>query len=379
MFDSTKVINGMKNLIGFRNHYDLTEIPTLDVDLTTSESGEYIQDKHPALRLDILKSIIPENRDFEQFLTEKRDSAIVELLGDICSQKRYGEYARKTLVNQNLIDRYGWLKDTIINQNRFVGVKFRLKQSVGISAVIKKIGIQVTEPQILKLYVYHSSKMEAVTTIDLQIGQGVQWNWKEVELQLSAETKDIQGGVYIIGYYQSDLVGQAINYSGLHWITGPCATCDGGISSDKYRNVSKYLELRPIYVPANSLNGTHMFDLDDSFELLTENFGLNFNLSIECDLSDFFIEHRFSMKKALGLKLSHILLKEIMFTQNINYIEENLRSLIIRDLEGDKETNYVNIADQLAMEIKAVNFDHSKLSEACLPCNSKRGVNYGVA
>lgn len=379
MFDSTKVIDGMKHLIGFRDHYDLTEIPALDIDLTTSESGEFIQDKHPALRLDILKSIIPENRDFEQFLTEKRNSAIVELLGDICSQKKYEEYAKGTISNQNLIDRYGWLKDTIVNQSRFVGIKFRLKQSVGLSVVIKKIGIQVTEPQTLRLYVYHSSQMEAVTTIDLLIGQGVQWNWKEVELKLEAQTENIQGGVWIIGYYQNDLVGQAISYSGLNWITGPCSTCDGGVSSDKYRNISKYLELRPIYVPANSLNGIEMFDLDDSFEMLTDNFGLNFNLSIECDLTNFFIEHRYSLKKALGLKLAHILLKEIMFTQNINYIEENLRSLIIRDLEGDKETNYINIADQLANEIKAVNFDHSKLSEACLPCNSKRGVNYGVA
>lgn len=379
MFDSVKLIDGIKNVIGFRNHYDLSEIPALDVDLTTSESGEFIQDKHPALRLDILKSIIPENRDFEEFLTEKRNSAIIELIGDICSQKKYEQYARQTIVNENLIDRYGWLKDTIINQGRFVGVKFRLKQSIGLNAVIKKIGIQVTQPQTLKLYVYHSSKMEAVTTIDLVIGQGVQWNWKEVELKLSAETKDIQGGVWIVGYYQDELVGQAITYSGLNWNTGPCSTCDGGISADKFRRVTKYMSLTPIYVPANSLNGIDMFDLDDSFEVLTENFGLNFNVSVECDLTDFFIEHRFSLKKALGLKLSHILLKEIMFTSNINYIEENLRSLIIRDLEGDKETNYVNIADQLANEIKAVNFDHSRLSEACLPCNSNRGVNYGVA
>ena len=52
--------------------------------------------------------------------------------------------------------------------------------------------------------------------------------------------------------------------------------------------------------------------------------------------------------------------------------------MIIRDLEGDKDTNYINIVDQLKDEIKAINFDHSKLSQPCLPCKNSNAPIYGV-
>lgn len=383
MFTSAKAIAKIKNVVGWKNHYDTSEVPALNPLLNVSESSEYFQDFHPAMRLDIIKGCIPSNWTLDDYLKEKREIGVTQLLGEIVSQKQYEQYAKKTLASNTLIDRYGWYNDTILNNGRFVGFRIKTKLSTGLTSVIKKIGIQVTAPQSLDLYVYHSSKMDVISTITMTIANGVEWNWKEENLSLIAEDETLVGGEWIIGYYQDDLVGQAITYKGLNWLNGPCATCDGGQSIEHWRNLQKYMQLIPFYVPGanlpTGLNARKMFDLNDCINVLDTNWGMNFNVTVECDLTDFFIDHRLSLKKGLALKVVSLVLKDIQFSQQINYIEESLRSLIIRDLEGDKDTNYVNIADQLAMEIKAINFDHSKKSAYCLPCNSAKGVNYGVA
>lgn len=379
MYTNSVVTNCFKSLIGWKQHYDTSEI-LIDSLLTVSDSNEYFQDFHPALRLDLIKSILPQNRTLDSYLEEKRDTAIVQLLSDVTSEKQYDKYARKTLIDAKpIIDKYGWINDIIINEGRFVGFKIKTKLSTGLRNVIKSIGIQVTQTQTLKMYLYHSSKMDAIETFDIVVGGAVQWNWSDVDINLDAITKDIVGGVWIVGYYQDDLVGQAIGYTELNWINGPCSTCDGGYRLNAWRETTKFIQIIPIYVPAPSLNGIQMFDLNDSMEVLNNNFGMNLRISAECDLSQFFCENRFSLKKALGLKLSYLVLKDIQFSQQINYIEESLKHMIIRDLEGDKDTNYINIVDQYLNEIKAVNFDHSAKDYYCLPCDNNKGVSYDVA
>ena len=55
MIKSKKIEECFKGLIGWRNHYDATEIPDLPVGLNASSSNQFFQDIHPALRLDLIK------------------------------------------------------------------------------------------------------------------------------------------------------------------------------------------------------------------------------------------------------------------------------------------------------------------------------------
>jgi hypothetical protein len=378
MFTSVRAIDRIKNLVGWKNHYDLTEVPALNPNLNISESGEYFQDFHPALRLDIIQACLPENRNLDDYLEEKREVGVSQLLGDIVSQRQYEQYAKKTLHKQTVLDKYGWIGDSILSNGRFVGFKVKTRFETGLNTVIKKIGIQVTQPQTLKIYVFHSSKMDAVHTIDITIGTGVQWNWTDSDFSLFAEDQDISGGLWIIGYFQDDLIGSAIGYKQMNWINGPCSSCDGGTMINQWRIMNKYMKIVPFYVPAPNLNGNQMFDLNDTIEVYDNNFGLNLQVMSECDLTDFFIDNRFSLKRGLGLKVAYLILKDIEFSQESNFIEENLKSLIIRDLEGDKDTKYINLVDQLLNEIKGINFDLSKESAFCLPCNNNKGVTYGA-
>lgn len=379
MFVSDEVIECMKGLIGWRNHYDLTDIPALNVSLNSSETGEFYQDYHPALRLDLIKQSLPANRDLDSYLEEKIKTGITQLLNDVSQKRKYDEYAKRVLANDILLNKYGWVNDKITNQGRFVGFRIQVTDEVGLKMIIKKIGTQFigqTDP--VDIYVYHTSKTDELFKKTVTpTGTGA-WDWTEINTDLKSESKEYSRGYFYVGYYQDDLVGQAINYKDFDWNKGPCTSCDGGSRISKWRNLMKYMNIQPIYVPNASIDPLKkMFNVEDSFEVNDMNWGLNFNMSAECDLSTFFCEHRNSLKIGLGLKVTYLILKDMEFSQQINYIEESLKHLIIRDLEGDKDTNYVNIADRLNEEITNIVFDHSKISVMCLPCKKKK-VNYGV-
>jgi hypothetical protein len=172
----------------------------------------------------------------------------------------------------------------------------------------------------------------------------------------------------------------SINYTDFDWRIGGCGTCsqEGRRRKDFFRNLKKYTSIDPIYVPqANYIKG-EMFDMRSAFNDYSKSWGMNFRMSIECDLSHFICSHKQHFVQSLGLKVAWDILNDIKFSQQINYVEEQLKMMIIRDLEGDKETNAINLHDKLKAAIEAIQFDFSKVSMHCLPCKDTQGVRSRV-
>lgn len=380
MFDSKKSRECLNTLIGWRNHYDETEIPELTPELSESTSGEYYQDKHPALRLDLIKQSLPENRDLEEYLTTTESAAITELLNEISVEKQMKRAGEDVVTNDVIYNSEGWRNDIIINEARFVGVRFRPLLSIGLKATINRIALQLTQAQTnLKLYLYHSHRSEKLAEIDYTTTVGGQFNWISEPIEMMGDSQELSGGSFYIGYYQDDLSGNAIKYKNLNWKTGFCGGCDGGIKQGRYASIAKYVRMQAFYVPQGNIDPLRgMFNPDDIIETDTNNWGFNFNISIRCDLTSFWCDNKTSLKHILALKLTQKILKDISFSQQINYVEEQLKALILRDLEGDKETNYINIQEQYKNALKALRLDQSGLNSICLPCAVKSGVNYST-
>ena len=138
--------------------------------------------------------------------------------------------------------------------------------------------------------------------------------------------------------------------------------------------------MQPFYVPNTSLpaNKDFMFDPEALIEIDDNNWGFNFNVGVECDLTRFWCDNRKTLKSVLVLKVVIKILKMMQFSQQLNHVEEQLKMMIIRDLEGDKETNYINIYTRYNRAVKAVNFNNSSISKVCLPCDRNSGVSYGM-
>lgn len=378
MYRTDKARECLKGIFGWKNHYDDTEIPNLDPAMNESESGEFYQEKHPALRLDIIKSTIPSNRDLEEYLNEVEDSAITELLNDISDYKKIKKVGKEIVTNDVIYNTEGFVNDTIVNEGRFVGVMFRPDFNIGLELQINRLALQMTQAQTsLTLYLYHSHKTEPLETIDYTTTQGGQFNWQQVDLSLYAEREDLAGGSFCLGYYQDDITGNAIEFKKLNWVKGYCGGCDGGVAQRRYHSINKYARMEAFYVPSASLDPSrNMFDMESVIYTDSTNWGFNFNITVKCDLTNFWCDNRMSLRSALALKVVFRILRDISYSTQINYVEEQIKMLIIRDLEGDNETKYINIPERYKHALKAVNFDHSSINSVCLPCSVNSGVTY---
>lgn len=380
MTNATDLKECLKNVLGWRQHYDEAEELEIEPELTETETGEYYQDFHPALQLNIISQSIDRGRDLSEYLTEKIDTGITQLINDIDS-KRQSEGVKDLLATETMLNKYGWANDTIYNENRFVGFLFEPMEAISLSVVIASLGLQVSIAQdLLKIYVYHSSQLEPVKVIDVNLEKAISWNWIDEEIQLYSRNKELQGGTYFIGYYQDDLLGQAINYTDFDWSKGYCGSCDGGKMQKSWKNIKKYIRFMPIYVPVQNLSEErYMFDENAVMIDHYKSWGMNFRLSVACDYTEFYCQNKKHLKNSLGLKVAYLILQDIKFSQQFNYINEDMKNLIIRDLEGDKDTHEMGIALRLKKEINNVYLDTSGVNKYCLPCSEKGGVEYSQA
>jgi hypothetical protein len=378
MFDNT-VTTALSGLIGWKDHWDLTEIPALSASLTATASGEYYGQYHPALRLDYISAMLPPNRNIEEYLTTTTTEAINQLLNDVTTEKQLGNFG-KAIVQNDIIHNLGGWSDTIVNESRFVGVMFRVREDEGLKATINRIGLHLTAAQTdLPIYLYHSHDSGAIATYSFNSTKTNSQTWLAQEVQLHYDNGTHAGGYYYIGYYQDYLTGNAIQYKKLNWLNGYCNTCDGGKRTAEYSKLNKHIEMTGFYVPGPSLPAAGaMFDPEDVVKTYDKNWGFNFNISVGCDLSQFAKDNAISFKKAIGYKVAMQVLQDFKYSGQINHVEDNLKLLIMRDLEGDTETKALPLNAKLAAAIKALNLDHSNLSSYCMPCARKPRVFYGA-
>ena len=378
MFDN-RVIAELKKVIGWKDHWDLTEIPALPASLTATESGQYYQDYHPTVRLDYIQALLPSNYALETFLDDIETSSLNQLLEKMVVQKKLNnagmDLARNNLIYDNVLK-----NKPIINEGRFVGVEFCIDSEIGIRAMIHRIGLYLTLAQpTLTLYLFNSLQDTVISTHTFTSTNANSFTWLAEDIILDySNGSGTDGGVWYFGYYQNDLNGQAIQYDSLNWKNGYCRTCDGGVRSTKYNSVAKYLQMSPFYIDSTKVPavGT-MFDTDDVIYTYDNNYGFNFNISIKCDLTQFWIDNRLTMTNALGKIVALKVLEMMKASSQVSAIEQNVQINIIRDLEGDSDTRQVPFWAQVERAVKAVNLDQANINNTCVPC-ARKGASYGA-
>lgn len=379
MFKSTIVVPEYANLLGWRPHHDPDEV-TLPSSLTATDTGEYYQQKHPAMRLDLIQSLIPENYKLKDYLKDIVTDSTNEIFNDLLSYRQVNEFGKTLLEKSTLLNKYGWTNDTITNQGRFVGFQIRVTSVTGLMALIDEIGLQFSGVEGFNLYLFHSSKKDPIISLIPAVTTGsASWDWTKATIELSAfKSEDYHGGVFILGYYQDDLVGNAINYTNFNWESGVCGSCNSN-HANTWKSIKNHFNVYPVYVPAGSFVVNEMFDMNDMFYDKTQSWGMNLRFSVECDLTDFFVQNKFVFKNLLALKVVGKILNMMKFSQQINHVEENIKNMIIRDLEGDVDTKLKNIPTLYHIELKSVSFNISGINAKCLGCAADAyAPTYGV-
>ena len=390
-----EIQEGLLHLIGWRQSYDAND-GVISEALTQSESGLYYQDAHPLLTLQNLQSIAPdfsnisypvhsteetyakgvvvtdsdkhykslkavpeniqitdaeywiETNPFSEWLETKTKACITKAISCYVNEKvAKGTY--KTLCEKKtLFDGTGRIYDTIKNKNNLVGFEIVPIRAKGVTTKINRIGLQFSEPGDYTILVMHSSLMEPYyqETFTKRIGNNIEWFTPSQELYLPYETDEIDaGGSWYICYVQSQLPtgSQAIRKS-RDWSKGPCNECSRH-EYETWRIWSKYIEVHPFYVNEELVpivdEQVQLWDVENNLYDYSTNYGLNLDITVACDMTDFIIEQRQMFTDYLSKSLAIDFLREFAYNPNVRTNRHSInasRPDILYEIDGDSSS-----------------------------------------
>ena len=418
------------HLVGWQQSYDTSEVKLSD-NLTQSESGMYFQQVHPLLTLQNLMSIAPDFKNtnfpehdanssykegvvvtledkyyksikdvpvnteitndefwietnlFSEWLEDKTKASIIKLINKFINMKLADKASKSLIENKTLFDGTGRLTNLATNRNRFVGFEVDIVRSKGVTVKINKIGLQFTIPGKYKVYILHSSCDTPVYSFEFEKlkSNSIEWFKPKEDILLPYESQEIDaGGSWYIGYLQSDLPenSQAINRD-RDWSTQPCKGCSRQ-EFLAWQAWSKYIEIHPFYVDENQLLGEDeqmYFDPEIMNFTYDANYGINLDVSVYCDLTDFIIKQKQLFQDVIAKQVAVDFLREFAYNPNVRTNRRSInasRTDILYELDGDSSSmKHSGLNYELDLALKALNFSTQGLDRVCLPC-----VNHGL-
>lgn len=438
MYRIKEIQDALLHVCGWEQSYNPKE--AIDSDLTRSESGLMFQGAHPLLTLDTMRAIMPDDwgyqypewnsretysagtivqydlngNDDELYWESIRDNNTNEIPGEsvlfwkpynILSDflervtrngiataiqtftqiKQLDKETRNLLERRTFFDGAGRIRATLQNTHKLVGFEIVPVRALGVTAKIEKIGLQMTGGTgIVKMYLFHSSQIDPIKTFDLDFqvkNGGFQWFTLE-DCFLPYISKDNNsGGSWFLCYNQDELPQgmEAINVS-KDWSREPCGTCNIG-SVEVWRELTKYLQVTPFMynAPETFAEYPELWDIAYTMYTNTQNYGLNCEITVGCDLTDFIISQRQIFQDVIQKQVAVIALRALAMNPNVRvnrYQSNATRTDILYELDGNTSgVRPGGLGYQLKKAYEALKLDTQWLDRVCLSCNN-RGVRY---
>ena len=422
-----EVQNSLLPLIGWEQNHDTSEIK-LSESLTKSESGLYYQQAHPLLTLKNLDSIAPdfknyayldydsaktfqkgnvvkvgetlykalqkvtgispeddtleyweETNPFSEWLESKTRASIQKAITRFLSEKMLNGNYKPLCESKVLFDLAGRISDRVQNRKRLVGFEIVPARTKGVTVKLNRIGLQFTKKGDYTLYLMHSDSAEPIQTITVT-------KQKDNSMEWFAPKDDIilpyMGGSWYLCYIQSELPeeSQAIKKD-YDWSKGPCSSCSRA-ETILWKAWSPYLEIHPFYVSSDDYvkeETLQLWDVEKNTYVYDNNFGLNLDVTVSCDLTDFIIEQRTLFLDALQLQMAADMLREFAYNPNVRTNRHSINASrvdILYELDGDSASfKKSGINYRLDNALKAIRLVTRGIDRICQPC-SNNGIKY---
>lgn len=425
----SEIQDRLLNLVGWEQSYNPAE--AIDEKLTESESGLYYQGAHPLVTLENLRAIIPDDFFFQytQYSAERANN-----IGDkvrqgqkvyVCTEPNVGvsvedtdywhpynyfsdflermtrngiatavqtflqikdlKQETKTLLERHMFfDGAGRRNAILPNRGKLVGFEIEPVRAMGVTAKIERVGLQMTGGTgTITLYLFHSSQIEPVKTFTVEYTKtngGFQWfTLSDVYLPYISDENNA-GGSWFLCYDQNALPDgmQAINMS-KDWSREPCGTCNQG-NVQGWREMTKYLQVSPFQVnaPLTFAQYPEMWDIEKTGYTNTQNYGLNCEVTVGCDLTDFIIEQRGIFATVLQKQIAAIALRTMALNPSVrvNRNQSNVSMQnILYELDGNTQGRQGGIGYELKKAYEALSLNTQGIDRICLTCNN-HGVKY---
>jgi hypothetical protein len=310
----------------------------------------------------------------DDYLLRRQRQAITEVLDECFDEKKVKQITKTVLKEISLFTGVGNVSNLEINRGAMVGLRIKIANSRGLINIVKRIGTQFSGAAQFNIYVYHSSRTEPLFTIPIDHTTANNFQWTEPEeliMRFFSEDHD-SGGEFWIGYFQDDLgISQAIKKD-YDWSRSPSGSCCWE-NQNLYKQWSTFISVDPFQIPSGYLNGTDLPNLNYAGFNYSTNYGLNLNLSVQCDLTAFIKEHETLFSRAIALKWGLLQINDMVYSIRGNKISERTKEMARMELDPKKGDSVVN---QYRQALKAVSFDFSTLDKVCLPCDNKYGITW---
>lgn len=437
MYRLKEIQDALLHVVGWEQSYDPAK--AIDDNLTQTESGLYFQGAHPLLTLDNMEAIMPDDWGIQypvwDALTQWKQNKVVQygndtngnklfwkakadnvgeeptedslfwskynILSDFLERmtrngiataiqtftqiKQLDKETRNLLERRTFFDGAGRIRATLQNNHKLVGFEIVPVRAMGVTAKIEKIGLQMTGGTgVVRMYLFHSSQIDPIKTFDLNFtvtNGGFQWfPLNDCYLPYISD-KNNAGGAWFLCYNQDELPAgmEAINVS-KDWSREPCGTCNIG-SVEVWRELTKYLQVTPFmyHAPETFAEYPELWDIAQTLYTRTQNYGLNCEITIGCDLTDFVISQRAIFQTVIQRQVAAIALRTLAMNPNVrvNRNQSNAsRTDILYELDGNTAgVRPGGLGYDLKKAYEALRIDTQGLDRICLSCNN-RGVKY---
>ncbi len=427
MYRPSDIKAGLSGLIGWRQHYDVASFKIND-SLTASSSGQYFQEFHPLITLENIKSVCPKFEDivyptwssitaykiddivslasvlykakavntnkspdtnasswepydaFSDWIKEKTDSSILRVIRSFWDEKMGNETAKNILEDRSVFNGAGRMTDVVTEVSNLAGFELVPIRADGVTTKLNRVGLQFTGTGDITLYLMHSSQMDPIKEITITRTKNGSMEWFDLPdwfLPYAADNIDSGGSWYVV-YDQANISGQKAIKKDMDWSHAPCSTCDYQERSG-FDIWSKYLEIHPFKVVEVVGESLQMWDVRKNLYTYTSNYGINLQLTIECDVTDLIIQQKKAFQSVIGLQLAADMLREFAYNPNfrIGRTQQNFSRLeILYELDGDSQGyKKSGVMHQLCNALKAVSLDTNNYSNICFPIG-KKGIKY---
>lgn len=420
------------HLIGWEQNYDTSDLKISDA-LTVSESGLYFQQIHPLLTLQNMSCIAPDFKNitfpeynsekeyskgnvvdyqgtqykalqkaqgkqpdieseywvetnlFSEWLESKTKASIQKAIARYCNEKTVEGTNKPLCESRTLFDGTGRLVDTVKNKKNLVGFEIVPVRAKGVTTKINKICLQFTKAGEYTLYLMHSSMDAPVKIIKLNKIRDNSAEWFTVDdLYLPYQSEDNDaGGSWYLCYFQSELPerSQAIRKN-KDWSKEPCGSCSRR-ELLAWMAWSKYLEIHPFFVNEELINtkdeSLHLWDVENNQYTYDNNYGLNLEVTVSCDITDFIVEQRMMFQDVIVKQVAVDMLREFAYNSNVRTNRHSINASrldILYEVDGDSSSmKKSGLSYQLDMAFKAIKLSTSGIDRVCLPCRNN-GIKY---
>lgn len=377
MFNANTIITNGSDLVGWIQSNAGT---TLSDHLKTSTSGLYVNSL-PGVDFDIIDDSLSDDWDnVNDYLTSVHQSEILELTYRFVSGAKSNLGARDILNNFDVSNGVADYTDLATKNARFCGIIFNPHTSNNIKTKINKIGLQLSEAETVRLFLYETTQQSAIKTFDFEYSTPLSLQWKAVTDWIANYRGDYGSNQqYLLGYYEHDpnndqsyqLKGQAVEYE-----------FDCGCSNSPKRHFGKYVDIQPIVIENASLNysgGEYKLpSMNDITSYYTgTSYGIFAKINVTCDITDVLVDNINVFAKAFQLRVGIRVLEDYLASKKLNNITDARDN---RDFVQKKINIYYNMLngwnDASGFRHRGIiddlTIDFSNIDNVCLPCTEDR-------